>query len=105
MNKEEILRKSRSGKRDEGVLFAEMRGQQLGIVLFATVAGVLALFSITQQDMKTLSVTMALICIFHASISFGKYYYAAQKIQLIYILISIVATILFLAIFFAISLC
>lgn len=105
MDKEEILRKSRSGKRDEGILFAEMQGQQLGIVLFATVAGVLALFSITQKDLKTLSVTMALVFIFHASISFGKYYYAAQKIQLLYMLISIVATIFFLVIFFTISLC
>ncbi len=105
MEREEILRKSRNGKRDEGVLFAEMRGQQLGIVLFATVAGVLALFSIPRQDWKTVSVVMALVCIFHASISYGKYYYAGQRIQFAYMLISIIATAVFLAIFFAISLC
>ena len=56
MEKEEILRKSRNGKRDEGVLFAEMRGQQLGIVLFATVAGVLALFSIPRQDLSLIHI-------------------------------------------------
>ena len=104
MEKDEILKKSRNSKQDEGKEFAETQAIRFGLVLFATVAGCIAIFCVTQQDIKSFYLTMGLILTFAASISFGRFYWAGKKIYIIGIIVCAIAAIVLLVNFVLISL-
>ena len=48
-SKMEILEKSRRLKQDEGLEYAEKRGTQIGVIVYAVVAAILMIFSIPNQ--------------------------------------------------------
>ena len=104
MEKDEVLKKSRNSKQDEGKEFAEIQAIRFGLVLFATVAGIIAIFCVVQQDIKSFCLTMGLMLTFAASISFGRFYCAGKKLYIIGIIVCAIVAISLLVNFFLISL-
>ena len=104
MKKDEILKKSRNSKQDEGKEFTETQAVRFGLIVFATVAGVISIFCVTQQDIKSFCVTMGLLLTFAASISFGRFYWGGKRIHIIGVIVCAIAAIFLLVNFFLISL-
>lgn len=80
MNKDEILRKSREQKEDEGIIHADNAGRRYGFigltVMFAAHVVVVLLFG------GSFAVPMSLWCAFMGAECFGKYKANAQKSEL-----------------------
>lgn len=96
MEKNEVLEKSRNSKQDEGREYAETQAIRFGLVVFCTVVGVIAIFCVIQQDVKSFSLSTGLLLTFAASISFGRFYWAGRKIYIIGIIVYAVAAVFLL---------
>jgi len=99
VDKNEVLRRSRDSKQDEGMEYAEIQAQRFGVVVFATVAGVVAIFCLIQQDVRSLCVVMGLVLTLAASISFGRFYWTSKKVHLVSLIVCAATAIVLLATF------
>lgn len=71
MDREEILKRSRAEKQDEGVAYAEDRGRRAAVIGFCAVCAVILLFNaVTGQDSY---VPLALFWAYISAESWGKY--------------------------------
>ena len=92
--KEEILERSRKSGKDEGLDFAEMRGNKIGVVIFAVIAFILAVFSGPDQ-IKVVYTIAALSFSVVLGSTFSMYRFSKKKIYLFGIAVSAYATVVF----------
>lgn len=97
MNKEEILHKSRSEKTDEGMIQAENKGRQIGMVAFTLVFVFIVLFNIAHGQSN--HAPFAMFWAFMAAESYPKYKFTGHKAYLVTTLAGAVAAVASLASF------
>ena len=90
--KEELLAKSRMAKQDEGVEYAEGRGNKIGVMIYAAVAAVLLVFSI--PDRTDISGTVAALSFaWVVGGTFSHYRFTKKKSYLVCVIAAAAATI------------
>ena len=93
MNKDEILRKSREQKEDEGVIHAENAGRRYGFIgLSITLAAYMILFVFWGGN---LCIPMSFWCAFTGAECFGRYKTKSKKSELLGALVLILSAIAF----------
>ena len=94
MNKEEILKRSREQKEDEGTVFAENKGRRYGIIMFSAVFIIITLFNLFagQNNFAPYSMFFAYI----AAEAYGRYRVELEKKLLVSAVFGAIASILFL---------
>ena len=90
--KEELLEKSRSSKHDEGLEYAEKRGNKIGVIIYAIVAFILIIFSIPHQ-MDVVNSIASLSFAWVAGAMFSYYRFTKKKFYLIYLFCASIATV------------
>ena len=97
MNKEEILKRSRSEKYDEGMLYAENQGNKYGFIIFCIIFVIIVLFNFFtgQSNHSVFSMFWAV----SGTQSYLKYKFSKSKSFLISFVCSTTASILFLILF------
>lgn len=95
MDKEEILKRSREEKEDEGVIFAENKGRRFGIIGFSSVFIIIVFLNLfTGQDNF---VPFTLFWAYVAAEAYGKHSVTKKKVYFITAIAATVASICFLA--------
>jgi hypothetical protein len=95
MDKDEILKKSREQKEDEGLIFAENKGRYFGAIGFVSVFITLLFFNFfTGQDNYAL---FAMFWAYGAAEAYGKYRVTKKKVYLVSTIFGAVASLGFLA--------
>lgn len=95
MDKEEILKKSREQKEDEGVTFAENKGQRFGIVGFASVFVIIVFFNLFTGQNNFVPFTM--FWAYAAAEAYGEYSVTKKKSYLVTAIFAGIAAVCFLA--------
>lgn len=90
--KAEILEKSRKSKQDEGLEYAEKRGNKIGVIVYAVVAAILLIFSIPDR-MDIVNAIASLSFAWVVGGTFSHYRFTKKKSYLIYAIGSAIATI------------
>ena len=81
-NKADILTKSRKLKQDEGLEYAEKRGNKIGVITYAIIAAVLMIFSVPNQ-MNVVYTIAAISFAFVFGGTFSYYRFTKEKLYLI----------------------
>lgn len=97
MNKEEILRKSRNEKNDEGLIIAENKGQKLGYTAFCIIFIIIVFVNLFNG--KSSYAPMAMFWAFLAAEAYPKYKFTKQTTYLITTIAGSIASLAFLASF------
>lgn len=95
MKKEEILRKSREEKNDEGVTYEKNEGLRFGVIGFCTIFVIIMVFNIIMKQNNFVPYSMFFG--FMACEALGKYRFKKTNAYLFTIILASVASILFLA--------
>lgn len=95
MDKDEILKKSREQKEDEGVIFAENKGRRFGIAGFASVFVIIVFFNLFTGQNNSVPFTM--FWAYAAAEAYGKYSVTKKKAYFVTTISATVATLCFLA--------
>lgn len=101
-NKEDILRKSRNSKIDEGMEFIENKGRKIGFIAFCVVFIIIVLFNAFMG--KKSNEVATLFWAYLACESIPKYKFTHERIYLITIIFGTVASVLSLSNFILTSL-
>lgn len=93
MDKEEILRKSRKSKTDEGIEFIQNKGIEFGFAIFIFVAFFMMIFNkFTGRESFDI---FTLIFVFSSTETFSKYKFTRKKKYAVYTILNSIACILF----------
>lgn len=95
MDKEEILKKSREQKEDEGIIFAENKGRRFGIVGFVSVFVIIVLFNLFTGQNNFAPFTM--FWAYAAAEAYGKYSVTKKKAYFVTTIFAGIAAVCFLA--------
>ena len=95
MNRDEILKKSREQKEDEGTTFIENRGKTYGVIGLSTMFFMLAAIFIFVGG-HNLNVPFSMMCAYQGAENIGKYSANKATSNLIWGIIMISTSILFL---------
>lgn len=94
MNKDEILRRSREQKEDEGAVYEKNIGRYYGFIGCSAVFAIIVL--VTFFTNQSINAPMSLYCAFIGAESYGKYHSNKKKVELFVFIIGSFASILFL---------
>jgi hypothetical protein len=95
MDKEEILKKSREQKEDEGTVYADNKGRCYGVIAFCSVFIIIMFFNIfTKQNNY---VPYSMFFAYMSAEAYGKYRVAKEKTFMITTVFASIASIAFLA--------
>lgn len=94
MNKEEILKKSRKERNDEGLLEAENNGRKLGYMVFSLVF--IFILTINFLNGKSSYAPMAMFWAFLAAEAYPKFKFTKQKVYLVSTFAGSIASVLYL---------
>lgn len=94
MDKDEILKKSREAKEDEGTVYAENKGRRYGVAGFCTVFIVIMFFNLFTKQNNFVPYSMFFAYI--AAEAYGKYRITAQKALVVTTVLGAIASVLFL---------
>lgn len=94
MDKNEILKRSREQKEDEGTVFAENKGRRYGVAGFCTVYIIIIFFNIFTNQNNF--VPHSLFFAYMAAEAYGRYRITQQKSLMVTTILGAVASILFL---------
>jgi len=103
-SKEEILAKSRSAKKDEGLEHATLKGNKLGEYTMAAVVIPIMVFALFSQAFTVFLAVGASIAAFTFGQCFMEYRFTKRKYHLVWTVFMIVATAICIGLFVAISL-
>jgi hypothetical protein len=95
MEKDEILRKSRAQKEDEGVVFADNNGRRFGAIGFCSVFCILVLFNFLNGQNNF--APFAMFWAYGAAEAYGKYRVTKKKAYMTTTILAAVASLCFLA--------
>ena len=101
--KDEILAKSRSAKKDEGMEHAVLRGNKLGEITMAIVVVPILAIAVLFGNLAVFSATGAAIAAFTFAQCFSEYRFTKRKYHLIWTAFMVFATVACLALFAAVT--
>ena len=71
MNKEEILKKSRDQKEDEGTIYADNNGRRYGVIAFSSIFIIITFFNLFTKQNNFIPYCM--FCAYMSAKAYGKY--------------------------------
>jgi hypothetical protein len=95
MEKDEILKKSREQKEDEGVIFAENKGRRFGVIGFSSVFIIILFFNFFTGQNNF--VPFAMFWAYGTAEAYGKYSVTKKRAYLITTIFAAVASLCFLS--------
>ena len=97
MDKDEILKKSREQKEDEGVTYAENKGRRYGEFGFAIVFCIIVLFNLFKGQDNF--VPFSMFWAYCAAEAFGKFSVTKKKTYMVTTIFAAIASVCFLAVY------
>lgn len=94
MDRDEVLKKSREQKEDEGAVYVENKGRQYGVVGFCTVFAIILFFNLFTRQNNFVPYSMFFA--YMAAEAYGKYRIGKQKALIVTMILAAVAAVLFL---------
>lgn len=95
MDKEEILKKSREQKEDEGTVYADNKGRRYGVIGFCSVFIIIMLFNIFTKQNNFVPYSMFFA--YMSAEAYGKYRVTKAKILIVTTVLASIASVAFLA--------
>lgn len=95
MDKEEILKKSREQKEDEGTVYADNKGRRYGVIGFCSVFIIIIFFNILTKQNNFIPYSMFFA--YMAAEAYGKYRATKTKTLMVTTVLASIASIAFLA--------
>ncbi|MCI2057650.1 MAG: DUF6442 family protein [Oscillibacter sp.] len=95
MDKDEILKKSREAREDEGTVYAENRGRRYGVMGFCTVFIVILIFNLVTRQNNFVPYSMFFAYL--AAEALGRYQITRQKALLTATVLGTFSSVCFLA--------
>lgn len=95
MNKDEILKKSRAEKDDEGTIYVNNNGHRYGVIGFCSVFIIIILFNIFTKQNNF--VPFSMFWAYASAEAYGKYKITKTKTLMLTAILAAIAAVLFLA--------
>lgn len=95
MDKDEILKKSREAKEDEGTVYAENKGRRYGLIAFCSFFIVVLIFNMFTG--QSIHMPLSMFWAYTAAEAYGKYRISKSKALLTTAILGSVAAVAFLA--------
>jgi hypothetical protein len=95
MDKEEILKKSREQKEDEGTVYADNKGYRYGVIGFCSVFIIIMFFNIFTKQNNFVPYSMFFA--YMSAEAYGKYRAVKTKARMVTIVLAAIASVAFLA--------
>ncbi len=94
MDKEEILKKSREQKEDEGTVYADNKGRRYGVIGFCSVFIIIMFFNIFTKQNNFVPYSMFFA--YMSAEAYGKYRAVKTKALMVTIILASIASVAFL---------
>ncbi|MEA4954533.1 MAG: DUF6442 family protein [Pseudoflavonifractor sp.] len=95
MEKEEILKKSREQKEDEGTVYADNKGRRYGVIAFCSVFIIIMAFNLFTGQNNFVPYSMFFA--YMSAEAYGKYRIAKEKALMVTTVLASIASVAFLA--------
>lgn len=95
MDKEEILKKSREQKEDEGTVFADNKGRRYGVIAFSSVFIIIMFFNIFTKQNNFVPYSMFFA--YMSAEAYGKYRITKSKALMVTTVLASIASVAFIA--------
>ena len=99
MDREEILKRSRQEKRDEGMSAAENKGRKIGAAAFCAVCAAVVVFSLFRNEEQVFYAAMTMFWAYCAAEAYPVYRFTRKTTYLVTVVAGSIAVAAFFALF------
>ena len=99
MDREEILKRSRQEKQDEGMSAAENQGRKIGVIAFCAVFVAVAIFSLFRSEKQVFYAAMTMFWAYCAAEAYPVYRFTRKTTYLVTTVAGSIAAAAFFALF------